>query len=137
MLTMTYVTYLVLVIFITVSVARTLSKNGAAFLIDGFDGDEALAKSINHLLVVGFYLINLGFALMQLTYRKIETIDTAVLFLSSKIGFVMLVVGVMHLFNLLVISKIKAGKVNRRRAIELEERRLANEALANPTEEMA
>ena len=56
----TYSAYLLLSIVVTVWVARTLHKNGRAFLVDAFHGQEALADSVNHLLVVGFYLINLG-----------------------------------------------------------------------------
>ncbi len=53
----TYVVYLLLSIALTVWVARTLFKNGRIFLVDVFHGNEALADSVNHLLVVGFYLI--------------------------------------------------------------------------------
>jgi len=119
MLTMTYASYVILVVLITISVARTLSKNGAVFLVDGFGGDEALANSINHLLVVGFYLINLGFALLQLQrVRDIGSTAEALVFLSSKIGFVLLVVGVMHFFNLLAISMFKSAQTKRQRAIK-------------------
>ncbi len=119
MLTTTYAIYLILVILITIFVARTLSKNGAVFLVDGFGGNEALARSVNHMLVVGFYLINLGFALLQLnSHRNIETLDRALVFLSGKIGFVMLVVGVMHFFNLLVITKFKSMQLDRQRVVE-------------------
>lgn len=114
MLTTTYIVYLLTVICITVFVARTLSQNGVAFLIDGFDGDEKLAASINHLLVVGFYLINLGFALLQMGSQKdIVSIDKALVFLSSKIGFVMMVLGLMHMLNLWIISRFKQGHLKR------------------------
>ena len=56
----TYAAYLVISVFLTVWVARTLHKNGRVFLIEVFGGEEALADSVNHLLVVGFYLINFG-----------------------------------------------------------------------------
>ena len=56
----TYLGYLTLSIAVTVWVARTLHRNGRAFLVDAFHGQESLADSVNHLLVVGFYLINLG-----------------------------------------------------------------------------
>ncbi len=62
----TYIIYLGLSIFVTVFVSRTLSKNGLPFLVRGFKGDEELAASINHLLVVGFYLVNLGFVLLKM-----------------------------------------------------------------------
>lgn len=119
MLTATYATYLVLVVLITIYVARTLSKNGVSFLIDGFGGNEALAHSINHLLVVGFYLVNLGFAMLQLeTRQNIVTLDQALVFLSSKIGFVMMILGFVHFFNLLAINMFKNGQLKRQRALE-------------------
>ena len=62
----TYLVYLTLSIFITVFVARTLSRNGLPFLIRGFKGNEDIAVSTNHLLVVGFYLLNLGFVLLRM-----------------------------------------------------------------------
>jgi hypothetical protein len=56
---LTYVAYLVISVGLTVWVARTLLSNGRAFLVDVFEGDGGLADSVNRLLVVGFYLINL------------------------------------------------------------------------------
>jgi len=119
MLSATYASYLILVTLITVLVARTLSKNGVVFLIDGFGGNESLAHSINHLLVVGFYLVNLGFAMLQLEHRRgIDTLDQALVFLSTKIGFVMMILGVVHFFNLIVINMFKNGQIKRQRALE-------------------
>ena len=110
----TYIIYIVLVLTITVLVARTLSKNGVLFLIDGFNGNEPLARSVNHLLVVGFYLINLGVALLRMeTRRAIERMDTAILFLTQNIGLVLLIVGVMHMFNLFLIGRYRQQQINR------------------------
>ncbi len=57
----TYLVYLAISIALTVWVAQTLHKNGRVFLVDVFHGNEPLADSVNHLLVVGFYLIKLGY----------------------------------------------------------------------------
>src|SRR5687767_15964613 len=62
----TYLTYLAISIALTVWVAPTLHKNGRIFLVDSFHGNEALADSVNHLLVVGFYLINIGYVTLAL-----------------------------------------------------------------------
>ena len=62
----TYVSYLCLSVALTVWVAQTLHKNGRIFLVDVFHGNEALADSVNHLLVVGFYLINFGYVTLAL-----------------------------------------------------------------------
>ena len=108
--TCTYITYILIAILITWLVARTLSKNGAVFLIDGL-GNEQLAQSINHMLVVGFYLVNLGIALMHLSSRsQIESVEKAITFLAAKLGVVLLVVGVAHFFNLFLISQYRSQK---------------------------
>lgn len=104
----TYVLYLAISVALTIWVARTLHKNGRIFLVDSFHGNEALADSVNHLLVVGFYLINIGYVSMALKYGDRAT-DTQGVFecLSSKVGIVLLVLGGMHFFNLLVFSKMR------------------------------
>ena len=62
----TYAFYIALSVCLTVWVARTLHKNGRVFLVEVFHGDEKIADSVNHLLVVGFYLINLGYVTLAL-----------------------------------------------------------------------
>ena len=103
-----YVGYLFISIGLTVWVAKTLSKNGRIFLIDSFLGNAELADSVNHLLVVGFYLINAGFVTTALKYGdKPIDLSTAIEILSTKVGLVLLVLGVMHFFNLFIFSKIR------------------------------
>ena len=62
----TYLTYVAISIGLTAWVARTLFRNGSLFLLDVFGGDERMAKAVNHLLVVGFWLINLGYIALAL-----------------------------------------------------------------------
>src|SRR5262249_20176564 len=62
----TYLSYLSISIVLTVWVARTLHRNGRIFLVDAFGGNEPLADSVNHLLVVGFYLVNIGYVALAL-----------------------------------------------------------------------
>jgi len=113
MIEVTYIVYLVISIAMTIWVARTLSKNGRVFLIDSFEGNESLADSVNHLLVVGFYLLNLGYILLALkTNQLIETTRDSIEFLSVKIGIVLLVLGVLHFFNVFVIAKWRNRAVN-------------------------
>ena len=104
----TYLIYLALSVALTIWVARTLHKNGRVFLVDVFHGNEALADSVNHLLVVGFYLINFGYISLALKLGyAIETAEQSVEALSVKIGMVLLVLGGMHLFNLFVFSRVR------------------------------
>ncbi len=104
----TYALYLAISIALTVWVARTLHKNGRLFLVDAFHGNEALADSINHLLVVGFYLINVGYVTLALKYGdKAANLQELLEALSTKIGAVLLILGAMHFFNLGVFSKMR------------------------------
>jgi hypothetical protein len=103
-----YLLYLSTTVTITVWVAKTLHKNGRIFLVDSFAGNEALADSVNHLLVVGFYLINIGYVSLALRYGdKPEDTQGVVETLSTKVGVVLLVLGAMHFFNVYVFSKMR------------------------------
>ncbi|MEV6326570.1 hypothetical protein [Streptomyces sp. NPDC051909] len=103
-----YVAYLLVSIGLTIWVARTLSRNGRIFLADVLHGNEKLADAVNHLLVVGFYLVNLGFVALYLSGDG-AVADARQLLeaLSVKLGVVLLVLGVMHLGNVYVLNKIR------------------------------
>ncbi|HEU4796814.1 MAG TPA: hypothetical protein VFT02_14360 [Pyrinomonadaceae bacterium] len=104
----TYLVYLAISIALTIWVARTLHKNGRVFLVDVFHGNEALADSVNHLLVVGFYLINFGYVSMALKLGYVvANAEQAIEALSVKIGMVLIVLGGMHFFNLFIFSRMR------------------------------
>jgi hypothetical protein len=112
-----YVIYLVISIALTVWVARTLFKNGRVFLVDVFQGNEPLADSVNHLLVVGFYLINLGYICCELTLdQNLSNARSAMEALSVKVGTVLIVLGVMHFFNLVIFSRLRRRSLKERLA---------------------
>ena len=111
----TYLAYLVISVWLTVWVARTLHKNGRIFLVESFHGNEELADSVNHLLVVGFYLINIGYVTLALRYgAAADNLQAAVEQLSTKVGLVLLVLGAMHFFNLAVFSRMRPRGLNSR-----------------------
>jgi len=104
----TYIAYICISVALTVWVAQTLHKNGRVFLVDVFRGNEALADSVNHLLVVGFYLINFGYVTLALKIGyDVESARAGIEALSWKVGLVLIVLGAMHFFNLLVFSRIR------------------------------
>ena len=104
----TYLSYLLISVSLTIWVARTLFKNGRVFLVDSFLGNEPLADSINRLLVVGFYLVNFGYVTLALkSADKPADLQGVLETLSSKIGWVLLILGAMHFFNLFIFSKMR------------------------------
>lgn len=107
----TYLAYVLISVALTVWVGRTLHKNGRAFLVDVFADRADLADSVNHLLVVGFYLINFGYMTLALQLgRRIDDAVGGLEALSHKVGLVLVVLGVMHFFNLFVFSRIRQHK---------------------------
>ncbi|MGW5705824.1 hypothetical protein [Amycolatopsis sp. SB7-3] len=110
---MAYALYLVITVPLTVLVARTLSRHGKTFLEDVFQDKQALAHSVNQLLVVGFYLVSLGFVTLFLTSDD-TVLDARDVFemLSVKVGTVALVLGVMHVGNVLVFNGIRRKHLN-------------------------
>jgi hypothetical protein len=107
-----YILYLAISFGITVWVARTLSRNGIVFLVQCFGQEAELAKSTNHLLVVGFYLVNIGFITLTLGLgAEPHSVPEAIRFLSGKVGLAVAVLGAMHFFNMGAIAHF-GRKVN-------------------------
>lgn len=104
----TYALYLLMAVSMTVWVARTLHKNGRVFLVECFRENEEMADSVNHLLVVGFYLVNIGFVSLYLkVVDEVEAVRGIFEVLSAKMGVVLLVLGGMHLFNIYVLTRMR------------------------------
>lgn len=101
-----YLLYLGISIGMTIWVARTLSRNGEIFLMKCFGQDEQLARSTNHLLVVGFYLVNIGFIALRMDLWNEQRAITAMIpYIAAKIGLSALVLGGMHFFNMAMIAR--------------------------------
>lgn len=99
-----YTLYLCLSIGMTIWVARVLSESGKIFLIKCFGQDEELAQSTNRLLVIGFYLVNIGFICTRLDGWGTYAINL-IPDVGSKVGLSVLILGGMHFFNMFMIAK--------------------------------
>jgi hypothetical protein len=112
LLTTTYAAYLVISASMTIWVARTLFRHGRPFLSEAFRGRAELADSVNHLLVVGSYPVNLGYVSpMRRASAPPDSIAGALELLSVKIGWVLLVLGGMHFMKLYLFSRLRRSGV--------------------------
>ena len=103
-----YAAYLIITIVLTIWVAHTLFKNGQVFLIDIFHGNKELSEAVNNLLWVGFYLVNIGYAVYTLrTTDPIQTARELVEVLSLKIGAIILILGCMHFMNMFIFFRLR------------------------------
>jgi len=119
-----YVLYLAASVAATIGVARTLRLRGRTFLIDAFHGNSEMADSVNHLLVVGFYLINVGYVALALrTTAQVPDARAALELISDKVGLVLMVLGAMHFLNLYILSRMRQrGRTELRPPIAADER---------------
>lgn len=99
-----YIFYLPIVIALTIYVSKTLFKNGKLFMIDIFKGKEDIAIATNKLFEIGFYLINIGWAMLilKISYYNSSTMSyqTLIEILSKKIGGFSIYLGIMLFVNL-------------------------------------
>ena len=107
-----YIFYTIISIAMTIWVARTLHKNGRIFLLEAFKDNEEMADAVNHLLVVGFYLMNFGFILLFLHYGvKPENLVEGIEYIATKVGIVLIALGITHFFNMFNFNRMrKKGK---------------------------
>ena len=103
-----HLVYILISVGLTMWVGRTLFKNGRVFLVESFNGNEVMADSVNHLLIVGFYLVNLGIValFLRLGARPEDSVEFIEL-LSLKMGIVLLLLGMMHYFNMFNIARMR------------------------------
>lgn len=107
----TYAAYAAISLAVTFWVARTLHHTGARFLVDVMNGDSDLADTVNHLLVIGFWLVNAGFVALALRISgPVPDVRVAIEELAMKLGMVLLVLGGMHFANLIALNKIRRSR---------------------------
>lgn len=107
-----YSIYLPVAITLTIVVSHLLFKNAKVFMLDIFHQKEDIALATNSLFKIGFYLLNIGFALKIVEFYQILTIENLVVSLSEKIGGFSIYLGIMMMLNLLLFMK---GRKNARR----------------------
>ena len=118
-----YYIYLPVVIGLTLLVAHQLFQNGKIFMYDIFHQQKDIALATNALFKIGFYLLNIGFALSIIYFNVMYTREELIVRLSTKIGGFMIYLGIMMLLNLLLFMR---GRKHARRR-EWERNRLVTE----------
>ena len=103
-----YFAYAGVSVGLTIWLARTLSKSGEVFLDDVFVDNPRMAPAVNRLLVVGFYLLNLGYAFVTLkagvdTLTPVQAMET----LAAKLGALLFSLGVIHFGNMYLFHRIR------------------------------
>jgi hypothetical protein len=107
LLSVVYLIYGTASVVLTIWLARTLAKNGRIFLEDVFADQPGLAPAVNRLLVVGFYLVNFGYACLLLEGGYAVNARSAIETLAAKMGWLLLSLAGMHFLNMFVFHRIR------------------------------
>jgi hypothetical protein len=102
-----YLMYLAISLGITIWVGMTLRRSGRKFLIRSLDSED-MADTVNQLLQIGFYLANVGY--IAAVFRSWDPLNTTEAVLEAtipKLGGVMLILGLVHLFNMLILARMR------------------------------
>ena len=106
-----YIIFLTLIIFIIVYVGRYFYLNGRIFIIALFNGNVALADQINKLLLIAYYLFNIGYSFISLKqWQKITGVEMLLSSLASNIGVLILILALTHYLNMLIIYTLSKSK---------------------------
>ncbi len=112
-----YSIYLPVVIVLTWFVAYTLFRNARIFMIDIFHGREDLASATNKLFETGFYLLNVGYALIIMRIAQDLTNNQQLLeVMSRKLGGYSLWLGVMLFLNLYLF--FRGRRISKQRMLD-------------------
>ncbi len=113
-----YLLYLAVTIPLTIWVGRALRRQGEVFLVDVFRGDAGLAHAVNQLLAIGFYLLNFGYLSYFMASSGDVTAGRELMeVVSTKVGGVALVVGVLHFGNVWCLNAFRRRALLRAQAV--------------------
>lgn len=108
-----YTIYVAIAVGLTIWLARTLFRNGTVFLQDVFAGQPGLAEAVNHLLVVGFYMLSLGYGLYILRATEGMTSLEAAQFLVNRLAVLLVSLAAIHFVNVFVFWRIRVHRERR------------------------
>jgi hypothetical protein len=105
--TLAYILYLLITYLITVRVGLLFYRNGRLYILNLLHQDEQLTSFINRILLVGYYLLNLGYAALMLqTWDTIHTWQQLLASIGTMTGKIMLTLAVIHHCNMAMILLI-------------------------------
>lgn len=106
-----YAIYLALMVFIIGYVGRLFYNNGRIFILSLFHGNEDQTDYMNRILLVAYYLFNIGYAFVRLRFwERLNSFGMLVSSLAETVGLLILILAVTHYFNMLLIYYLSKKK---------------------------
>jgi hypothetical protein len=106
-----YIVYLILMIFMIVFVGKLFYRNGRVFILTLMKDDTATTDHLNNILLVAYYLFNIGYAFVKLRFwQKIENLEKLISSLGNNMSVLIFILAITHYMNMLLISYLSKSK---------------------------
>lgn len=108
---LSYGLYAIITIYIIVWVGKAFHRNGRMFILSLFENNEVTTDTTNNLLLVGYYLFNIGYAILQFSFwQQINNMQELILNISIKLGILVLILAALHYNNMFIIYLLSKNK---------------------------
>lgn len=105
-----YLIYLPVTAFITIVVGHKLHRDGRYFLLEVFN-ETHVADAVNNFLLAGYYLLNIGYAVLIVwQWGEVQNVTQLTEKLSFYVGWICVSLAMIHYFNLTVFNIIYRKK---------------------------
>ena len=105
--TLSFIIYLLITWFITVHVGLIFYRNGKSYILNLLHGDEKLTLFINRMLLIGYYLLNLGYVTMTFRFgRSLHSWAEVITSIGTRTGKIMCILGIIHFCNMAILLLI-------------------------------
>ena len=101
-----YLIYLAITTFIIVKVGKICYQNGNIYVAQLIPNHADLCQKTNQILLVGYYLLNIGYCAMTLiSWAKITTLHQLIEDIAFKSAIIIAVIAIMNYLNIFILTK--------------------------------
>jgi hypothetical protein len=108
-----YALYVLLALSLVTWLAIVLRRDGRVFLDDVFRSQTQLAASVSQLLVTGYLVFTMGYALLLLRIDSAASTVGALRSAARQFGFLLLSLGAMHSLNMMILLAVRRRSAER------------------------
>jgi hypothetical protein len=106
-----YIVYLIMTIFMIVFVGRLFYRNGHVFILSLMKDDSATTDHLNNILLVAYYLFNIGYAFMKLRFwQKVGNLEMLISSIANNMSVLIFILATTHYMNMLLIWYLSRSK---------------------------
>ena len=100
-----YIIFITIIIFIVKVVGQICYRNGNIFLASLIPDHLDMCRQINKMLLIGYYLVNIGYACMTLvSWETIHSFGQLIEVIAFRISLIIVILSVLHYINIFFLT---------------------------------